>query len=119
MEAVPSKSSVSYINKHWSSSATTILKYSSTLRLRECLVGNALRNIKRKDRWTFDNPSLSEPFSPRKRNILDYDGLLPVFCHVTDKTHEVTVAREQTKHLIGGTMTWNGEDKEEKSRLCG
>lgn len=27
--------------------------------------------------------------------ILDYDGLLPVFCHVTDaKTHEVTVARQ-------------------------
>lgn len=70
---------------------------------------NSLRNIKRKIFLMdasiiplclnlFDWAAYREPTGGIKlHTILDYDGLLPVFCHVTDaKTHEVTVAREQT-----------------------
>lgn len=68
-----------------------------------------LRNIKRKV-FLMDATvvplclSLFDWAAYRKRKgglklhtMLDYDGLLPVFCHVTDaKTHEVTGAQQHT-----------------------
>ena len=39
--------------------------------------------------------------------VLNYDGLLPVFCDLTDaKTHEVTVAREQV-YLKGSILVFD------------
>lgn len=111
MEAVPSKSSVSYINKHrnWELFRDYYFAVLDHLQVKGMPGRSALRNIKRKI-FLMDASviplclNLFDWAAYRKRKgglklhtILDYDGLLPVFCHVTDaKTHEVTVARQHT-----------------------
>lgn len=111
MEAVPSKSSVSYINKHrnWELFRDYYFEVLEHLQIKGMPGRSALRNIKRKV-FLMDASviplclSLFDWAAYRKRKgglklhtILDYDGLLPVFCQVTDaKTHEVTVARQHT-----------------------
>lgn len=109
MEAAPSKSSVSYINKHrnWELFRDYYFEVLEQLQIKGMPGRSALRNIKRRV-FLMDASviplclSLFDWATYRKRKgglklhtILDYDGLLPVFCHVTDaKTHEVTVARQ-------------------------
>lgn len=111
MEAVPSKSSISYINKHrnWELFRDYYFEVLEHLKVKGMPSRSALLNIKRKI-FLMDASiiplclNLFDWAAYRKRKggiklhtILDYDGLLPVFCHLTDaKTHEVTVAREQT-----------------------
>ena len=111
MDAVPSKSSVSYINKHrnWQLFRDYYFEVLEHLQVKGMPGRTALRNIKRKV-FLMDASviplclSLFDWAAYRKRKgglklhtILDYDGLLPVFCQVTDaKTHEVTVARQHT-----------------------
>ena len=108
MEAVPSKSSVSYINKHrnWELFRDHYFEMLEHLQIKGMPGRTALRNIERKV-FLMDAAVIPLCLSHfdcaayRKRKgglklhiILDYGGLPPVLCHVTDaKTHEVTVAR--------------------------
>jgi hypothetical protein len=110
MNAAPSKSSISYLNKHrnWELFRDYYFEVLNHLQIQGLPRRNLLRNIKRKI-FLMDASviplclSLFDWAAYRKRKgglklhtILDYDGLLPVFCHVTDaKTHEMKVA----KHL--------------------
>lgn len=109
MSGSPSKSSVSYLNKHrsWELFRDYYFEVVEHLQVKGMPKRRALRNIKRKV-FLMDASviplclSLFDWAAYRKRKggvklhtILDYDGLLPVFCHVTEaKTHEVTIARE-------------------------
>lgn len=111
MGSAPSKSSVSYINKNrsWELFRDFYFEVLEHLKIQGMPGRRVLRNIKRKV-YLMDASvvplclSLFDWATYRKRKgglklhaILDYDGLLPVFCQITDaKTHEITVARQHT-----------------------
>ena len=107
---VPCKSSLSYLNKHrgWQVFRDYYFELYDQLRVqglpRRAHLKNIRRNILLMDASVIPLClSLYDWAQYRSKKggiklhaVLDYDGLLPVFCDLTDaKTHEVTVAREQ------------------------
>lgn len=107
---VPCKSSLSYLNKHhgWQVFRDYYFELYDQLRVQGLPRRAHLKNIRRN--ILLMNASViplclslydwaqyrSKKGGIKLHAVLDYDGLLPVFCDLTDaKTHEVTVAREQ------------------------
>ncbi len=110
LDKAPSKSAVSYINKNrnWELFRDYYHDVLEHLKVQGMPGRSALKNIKRKILLMDASVvplclALFDWAVYRKRKggiklhaILDYDGLLPVFCQITDaKIHEVTVARQQ------------------------
>lgn len=111
MERAPCKSSISYMNKHrsWELFRDYYFDLLEHFKVLGMPGRKLLRNIKRKI-YLMDASVVPLCLSlfdwARYRTtkggiklhaILDYDGLLPVFCQITDAaTHDLTVAREQT-----------------------
>lgn len=107
---VPSKSSLSYINSHrnWRLFKDFYFELFEHLQSQGLPRRSSLKNIRRK-LYLLDASVVplclslfdwaqyrSKKGGIKLHTVLDYDGLLPVFCDLTDaKTHEVTVAREQ------------------------
>lgn len=110
LKHVPSKSSLSYINKHrsWEVFRDFYFLLYDHFKLEGLPERDRLKNITRK-LYLIDASVVPlclsvfdwAAYRTRKGGIklhamLDYDGLLPVFCHMTDaKTHELMVAKEQ------------------------
>jgi hypothetical protein len=107
---VPRKSSLSYINanRDWQLFRDLYFELYDHLQTQGLPRRNALRNIRRKVLMIdasvvplclslFDWAQYrSKKGGVKLHMVLDYDGLLPVFCHLTNaRTHEVTVARTQ------------------------
>lgn len=110
---VPRKSSLSYINAHrdWHLFQDMYFEVLDHLQGLGVPKREKLKNIKRKI-FLMDASVVplclnlfdwaqyrSKKGGIKLRAVLDYDGLLPVFCAMTDaKTHEVTVARVHKYH---------------------
>lgn len=108
---VPSKSSLSYINskRSWELFKDFYFELYDHLQYKGMPRRTSLKNIRRK-LYLMDASVVplclslfdwaqyrSKKGGVKLHAVLDYDGLLPVFCDMTEaKTHEVTVAREQT-----------------------
>jgi hypothetical protein len=108
MNTAPSKSSISYMNmnRNWELFRDYYFEVLHELQGKGMLRRKGLHNIKRKIYLMdasviplclnlFDWATYRQKKGGVKMHtILDYDGLLPIFCHVTDaKTHEIKVAQ--------------------------
>ena len=107
---VPSKSSLSYLNEHrdWRVFMDYYFELYDHLKIKGLPRRAHLKNIRRK-LYLLDASVIplclslydwavyrSKKGGIKLHTTLDYDGLLPVFCDLTDaQTHEVTIARTQ------------------------